>query len=254
MPKRLSVADFVSAFQEASRGFHWTEACLVHLHIPRTGGTSLRQAITRHLLQRYSPSEMFLLDCGPEYGCANGSLADFEALGDEQRARIRFIGGHVPPRMVALVPHPVTFTILRDPVEHALSAYWFSYHDPTSKAHEPARNLSIADFVEQGWSGTNNGQARYLSGTFFTGERMSDERLLEAARESLSRVTYACVLDDASDLLSDICVVAGVDRTEALPRLHDARRLREATAAELAAIAGHNRVDRVLYESVRRGR
>ena len=246
------MADFVSAFGEAARGFHWSEACLVHLHIPRTGGTSLRQSITRHLLQRYPPSQIFLLDCGPEYDCANGSLSEFEALSDEERARIRFIGGHVPPKMVSLVPHPVTFTILRDPVEHAISQYWFCYHDRTSKAHEAARTLSIYDFVKKGWAGTRNGQALYLSGAFFTREALSEEQLLQAARESLSRITYACTLEGASDLLSDICVVAGVNRYEDLPRLHQGRRLRDATPEELALIADSNRVDRELYESVRR--
>lgn len=255
LPKPVSVADFVSSFADAARDFTWSDACLIHRHIPRTGGTSIRQAITRHLLQRYSPSQIFLLDCGVEYDCANGSLSDFKALGDEERARIRFIGGHVPPEMVSLVPHPVTFTVLRDPVEHAISQYWFCFHDPTSgKSHQAARSLSIYDFVNQGFAGTKNGQALFLSGAFFTRERMSEEKLLESARRSLSEMTYACTLEDASELLSDICVVAGVNRVEDLPRLHQGRRLRQTTPEELALIASYNQVDRELYESVRKRR
>jgi len=250
--KRMT--DFVSAFEEASRGFHWSEACFVHLHIPRTAGTSFRQAVTRHLLQRYPPEQMYLLECGPEYNCRNGTFAEFAALSPDERSQIRFVAGHVPPSIVPLLPHPITFTILRDPVERAISHYWYTYFDRTSGLHEVARRVSLTEFISSGLGHSSNGQARYLSEAFFTGEQMSDERLLESARAALARVTYSCALEQADDLLSGICTVAGVDRAEKLPRLNEAPRLREPTPDELAIIAEHNRVDSELYATVLQSR
>ncbi|MBV8599954.1 MAG: hypothetical protein JO359_00170 [Candidatus Eremiobacteraeota bacterium] len=75
--------------------------------------------------------------------------------------------------------------------------------------------------------------------------------MLQVASDALSRVTYACMMEQADDLISGICTAAGVDRTADLPSLNKGRRLRDATSDELAIVAEHNRVDAALYVRVR---
>jgi hypothetical protein len=71
------------------------ESCIVLLHIPRTGGTTLRRLLLPRLLRRMRPEEIFLIDIGPEYGCRTGSLADLAALDPHVRGQLRFVTGRV---------------------------------------------------------------------------------------------------------------------------------------------------------------
>lgn len=169
------------------------EACLVHLHLPRTGGTSLRKSLLPRLIAQVSPDRAFLVDMAPESGCAAGSFADLEALPSGRRERLRFVSGHMPPRILDLLPCAVAFTILRSPVDRALSDYWYCYHERTSSAHEAARRLGPAEFCAAGFSQAANGQARYLSGAAFDGTAPDESELFCRALATLKKsITLAC--------------------------------------------------------------
>src|ERR1700728_4664633 len=146
------------------------ESCIVLLHIPRTGGTTLRRLLLPRLLRRMQPEEIFLIDIGPEYGCRTGSFADLAALDPHVRGQLRFVTGHMSPAVADLVQQPLLATVVRDPVERALSDYWYSFHEPSNAAHAKARELSEVEYVARAYGQSRNGHARYLSGVAVSGE------------------------------------------------------------------------------------
>ena len=86
---------------------------LVFLHIPKAGGTSFIDLLGR----RFGPLDV--LPVGREgSGSVTRSLAD--------AGRYPFVYGHFPYDAVNLFSRrPFLFTVLRDPVERAISAFWF---------------------------------------------------------------------------------------------------------------------------------
>jgi hypothetical protein len=82
------------------------------VHVPKTGGTSLRDLLSA----RFAPSEVLAFERH------DSSDTRREKLGRLDRAA--FVHGHVP---YALVDHfarrPVVVTILRDPIDRAISAF-----------------------------------------------------------------------------------------------------------------------------------
>lgn len=221
--------------------------CIVHVHIPRTGGTTLRNWLLPRLLEHLSPAEIYLVDIGPEHGCRTGSIADLVALGERQRRRLRFVTGHVAPAVAELVGRPVLATLVRDPVERALSDYWYCFHEPSNPAHAKARELSELEFVARGFGQSRNGHARYLSGVAISGEQISDEALFARAKHGLDRMDYVGIFEQLDDAVDDLCELAGVERSGALPWLNEAARLRPASGHDRRLIAAHNWVDSALY-------
>ena len=95
----------------------WT---LIFLHIPKTAGTSLRQAIG----SAYEPHERLYLYDNPSL---EGSLSpkEFKQLPEETRARLRFVMGHIPFGLHRSIPRESRYVVvLRDPVERVVSHYY----------------------------------------------------------------------------------------------------------------------------------
>lgn len=223
------------------------DACLVNLHLPRTGGTTLRQLLLPRLLKRIRPDQIFLVDMGPESDSRAGTFADLAALSHSQRAKLRFICGHMPPDVMDLVPKPVGFAVMRSPLDRALSLYWYCYHATDNPAHEAARQMGPAAFCTGGFGHASNGQARYLSGAAFESVVPPDDELLSRAQIVFDRLAYVGTWEAFPQTLNDIATLAGVPRLDAATRLNGAKRLRQATPEECAEILAYNRVDATLY-------
>ncbi len=119
------------------------------LHIMKTGGTSLVQAL-RILL----PAEL----------CLTGLFLDHLVLIPKPILHnAALISGHLPYEALDLLPRPVTVcTIIRDPVERTLSHYWHLKHDPVLRTQHS--KLSLEEFLESDrWEAVaRNYQARHL--------------------------------------------------------------------------------------------
>ncbi len=230
-----------------------TDQCLIHLHLPRTGGTTLRKLLLPQLLKRISPDQVFLVDNGHEHDCLSGSFTKLVALAPQRRAKLRFISGHMPPTIIDLVPDPVAFTVMRCPVDRALSDYWYCYHTTENPAHAEARRLGPVDFCAMGCSQASNGQARYLSGAAFERVTPSDNDLLLRAQSTLRRLCYSGTFENFKETLEAIAVIAGVTSPNWSGNWNSAERIWPTPRLERTKIADLNRVDAVLYTAASQG-
>lgn len=104
---------------------------LVFLHLPKTGGTTL----DHHFAQGFAPGEI----C-PEHG------PGLHRMPAEELARYRYFSGHFVYDQLRCIPGPLfTVTVLRNPVERLLSAYYFlKRHRPEHLTAHPMREAEIA--------------------------------------------------------------------------------------------------------------
>ena len=113
---------------------------LIFLHLPRTGGTSLHEALS----PLFSPAE-----CCPE------RFPNLEWMPRAELLRYRFFSGHYRFDELALIPHPrFLCTVLRDPRARILSLYrfWRRHRSEVVEKHQlvgpkMARSLDLLDFL-----------------------------------------------------------------------------------------------------------
>jgi len=189
--------------------------------------------------------EVFFVELGSDF-YLTGTVADFDALSESQKRRLRFVTGHAPLRFAEQVPNPFTFAIVREPVDRALSAYWYCFHNADHPAHGKARALSPVEFIAGGWGEARNGQARYLSGHSFSGGTPTDSELLEAAASALDRITYVGFFENLPAVVSDMCAIVGITPPRVLPFWNPAARA-SISEEDLKTIAMCNSVDVELY-------
>jgi hypothetical protein len=136
---------------------------LIHLHIRKTGGTSLNSAI-KHAFRGHEVFELYA-----EGGCEHTSLGVasldplWRKLTEVGLDQLRYLSGHVPFGTHQLFGSRAKyFTLVRDPVERVISTFFWLTDGPFCRAGKP---LSLEDYVEtRDDIYLNNYQIRVLSG------------------------------------------------------------------------------------------
>ena len=152
---------------------------LIFLHIPKTAGTTLNRIIER----QYSPFEIFTIN---PYRI-KASVEKLKRLPEKRRRRLRVVRGHLSYGIHEFLPQKATYiTILRDPVARVLSAYHFVLRRPLHPLHRRLKRerLRVEDCLRL-FSHFQNLQCRLIAGVEDT--RPSDERLLEIAKDNLTK-------------------------------------------------------------------
>jgi Galactose-3-O-sulfotransferase len=129
--------------------------CTVYLHIPKTGGVTLRAAL-RHkypatTLELHSPSD----------------LEPLALLPLEERRAASVVTGHLPYGVHRYIPQESDYiTILRDPVARVISTYHHVLRHPNHWFHdEVARSgMRLEEFVRASNGPADNLQTRLISG------------------------------------------------------------------------------------------
>ena len=153
---------------------------LIFLHIPKTAGTTLNRIIE----WQYSPFEIFTMD---PYRI-RATPERFKSLPEGRRRRLRVVRGHMFYGIHECLPQGGTyFTMLRDPVARALSAYYFILRRPLNPLHRKVKKerLSIEDCIRL-FPQRHNLQCRLIAGVKDACSR-GDERLLDMAKEHLTK-------------------------------------------------------------------
>jgi hypothetical protein len=115
------------------------------MHIAKTGGTSITEAIAR-----LYPADCVFTDSG------NITVEYLAGLGDALRGGA-FISGHPGPGVARYLNDKADLiTILRKPAEQAVSNYLHVLSDPENALHASARRQSFSDYLRE-----NPGQISY---------------------------------------------------------------------------------------------
>jgi len=141
-----------------------SDACLVFLHIPKTGGTSLH-----NILQAEFAEE----DCCPE------RFNHLQKWNAEDLARFRFFSGHFDRGSLELIPRPKrVITMFRDPQARILSLYnywrshkWEVIESADLDGPRLAKSLGLLEFLRYNTQGIpsniDNVLTRTLLGEIF---------------------------------------------------------------------------------------
>ncbi len=99
---------------------------LVFTHFPKTGGTTLHEILIEKFYQR----KVFRFDDTRDY-------ETFLEMSYEKRDEFDYITGHIPPCMHDFISRPCRYIVLlREPLERAISDYYFMLTKPEHPRHE----------------------------------------------------------------------------------------------------------------------
>jgi hypothetical protein len=218
---------------------------LVFLHVPKTGGMSFEQLV----LRQFSRRARLQADATD----TSRFTTLWNALPAQRRAAIRCLHGHLPFGVHAVLPEPVRYvTLLRDPVERVVSAYYFALRRPEVPSHrELVRSgMSLHDYVTSALSAdVHDAQTRALCGGHLPEDARGADSLARAQRHLAERfaVVGLCERFDETALLcrralswSNVHYVVR-NRNRRRPRLADV------PAPTVAAIRARNTLDLELY-------
>ena len=141
------------------------EPLLIHHHIQKTAGSSLRQVAQANFrasevvtsdrvveqIMRASPT---VRERGLEWSEAKRAFRDYyDSLSPERRAGIRCFVGHLTPFLIsAVTDRPVrAFCMLRDPVERIISFYRYGEQPQGTRGASGREMLGWKAMRERGW-------------------------------------------------------------------------------------------------------
>jgi len=223
--------------------------CLIFLHVPKTAGVSVTQALRRCVPEAHTLA-------GPE---DHSAVRLFSELPPDRQRSMRLIYGHMPYGLHQNLPGDWRYLIiLRNPLARIMSAYRYYRNYRNSYLHDfiADQNISFRQYVMSGIDRSiDNLQARYLAGdpTIFEGGRrfvggVDDSVFTEASRH----LSDAKVIAGTTGNLEAAMVLLGMEvgyQPYVVETLNTSggQELVEWDAETLAAACLHNRYDIALY-------
>jgi hypothetical protein len=218
---------------------------VIFLHIPKAAGATLNVILRRH----FTEDETYRID-GRNVAA---SIERFKNLPQAERERIRLLAGHQGYGLHAYLGTPSTYvTLLRDPVDRAVSHYYYARSAPGHYLHDEivSKGIGLEDYPKLAEE-VRNGQTRMLAGSDGVTSDACGRRELELAKgrlaESFSGVGICEEFDRSLMLLK---------RRLGLRRIHYDRinvtpgrpRRAEVPRSAVDAIERSNESDMELYE------
>lgn len=222
---------------------------IIFVHIPKAAGTTLNKILAR----QYGLNRVFALKAGMK----GRSLQDFEQMPAVQRQKLKVVRGHFNFGLHPLLPQPSTYiTLLRDPVDRALSHYYYVLKFPTHYLHAQiaGQQMSLKDYVSSDLSvELDNHQTRMVAG----GEAASapvghcSAQVLDVAKQHLQE-QFAVVgtverFDETLILLKEVFGWATPFYAKANVTQNRPKR-RSLSTEELELITSRNQIDLELYD------
>jgi hypothetical protein len=219
-----------------------TNGLLVFEHIPKTAGTTFRRS---YLTAALPPAERWILGGGE----TNASDRErFLSLPPAQRDRIRVVAGHEAESMRPQLPGARFITVVRDPVQRAISSYLHArFQEGGEKLWPDVREqgMSLAQFAQK--YVPSNYQSHVILGDDYA--QLDADQIRRRLEERYLLVGYTEAFDEFVYLLHE---------REGLPLCPYANRLvrpeRESYVpgeADLDAVRRSHLVDAVLHQIVK---
>ena len=150
---------------------------ILFVHVPKTAGMSLYFALARAVGE----------DAALRFPEATKALREqYLAMPDEEVRRFRLISGHFSLNVYQQKPLDdyKAITLVRDPVDRELSAYFYIKGWEKHPRHEAMKDMNLYRYLEEReQKGARNPQCRLIGGapSFEAARRALDERYLLAA-------------------------------------------------------------------------
>jgi len=129
---------------------------LIFLHLPRTGGTTLRDILDKQYPDDVTFENKTLLDTDTNFNVDNKPEKD----------QFKLVKGHVYFGIHEHINQKCTyFSMMRNPIERTISIYNYIKKRSGHKDHDLANKLTIEEFIKRGHNlFINNGQTRLMAG------------------------------------------------------------------------------------------
>lgn len=225
------------------------EQTLIFFHIPKSGGSTLREIIGRQY-----PAEAILTQDAKK---PMEAIEHLQRMSAEQKARLAVVQGHSVLGVHDLLPKPSTYvTMLRDPVERVISFYYYILQSPEHYLFPRVAEgrMSLRDFIQNGVSKeTDNFQCRLLSrdcGRADFGQ--CPPSMLDDARDNLERYFSVVGLTERfTETLVLLGEIFGWRKRLFFRKINVTKnraRREEIPAGVLDLIRGCNQLDMALYQ------
>jgi hypothetical protein len=175
----MAVTNVLAKFLERRARARGGSSLLVFDHIPKTAGTTFRRS---YLIAALPRDERLILSGGEKNA---DELARFISLSAEQRRRVRIVAGHNADALREHVPDARFLTIVRDPVDRAVSSYLHARFHPGGEAlWSDVRDveMGLGQFVR-----------KYMPPDAQSAQLLGEGRFDEAAMKRRLRERYALV-------------------------------------------------------------
>lgn len=166
--------EFATARGASSNG---AAEAIIFLHLPKTAGTTLNRLIERE----YPLREMYSVD--PVL--YEWSSARLRKLSERRLRRTRIFKGHMLFGLHEVLPQPATYiTVLRDPVERVLSAFYFMRSHKLHPLYWKLRNekWTVEEFAQR--YPRNNVQCKIIANAHY--HSSCTQEVLDRAIEHLN--------------------------------------------------------------------
>jgi len=218
---------------------------IVHLHIPKTAGSTFNQ-----ILRRRFPSRLIY-----EYqSYFNDSGYDESGLLEARDTRLVALG-HMDFRCRPFLPaQALIVSFLRDPVERVLSGYYNVLRDKTNPVYAAVREMSLGEYVDSGLvRDVDNGQVRRIAGLGMDVPfgAVGVEHLAMAMRNIAGNAYFIGIterFDESLVLLED---ALGIQFPNYVPINTGNNRPRSCDEhdVQIQKVRAHNRCDQQLYDA-----
>lgn len=153
---------------------------LIFIHLYKTGGTTLNRIIE----WEYKMSRI----CSVEPTWWRWSYQRITRWSPRRLGKMEVFKGHMPFGLHRLIPRPANYiTVLREPVERAISDYYFARRFKPHRHHRASLQLSLEEFFTQ--KHEHNLQSRILAGpnSHELFPSVCDAGTFAAAKDNLAR-------------------------------------------------------------------
>lgn len=217
---------------------------VIHLHVSKTAGTSLREVLCR----QYGKGAVHKVGGIDPSGDPRVLPAD-DLRAIEQKG-IRAFSGHMAFGLHEYIPGPSTYvTLLRNPIERIRSDYDWRMRHPESLLHrELSRNPTLDEFLEHRFvrALVDNRQTRLLGLPLLAWDRPIDRDTLRIAKRNLDAFTVAGLVERFDDSVAAMSRLLGWT-VPARPRLNVSSTREEPPAHTIRTLRERNQLDLELY-------
>ncbi len=216
---------------------------LFFLHIPKTGGLTLRGILSRYFTRGQV--------------CPANGLGSLLKISDAEIAQYSYFRGHIPYNATQLMPRtPLVITFLRDPFERTLSNYAYLRSREDLRLHPVAAQNNLIGYLRNPRAAYNQtDMMTYFIGANFPirGLPNRDKHLDLAMRrlESMPFVGITERYDESVQLLAHVLGILPIEHIEKRNVSPERLRISDLSAEEYALIDEITQNDQRLYAYAR---